>query len=138
MHYYPTILPHVNKSKLERYKKYSSPTTMLYSNEGMFQVKSGKLYQVHFKDDENSVQKNIGKCKVICDNSYITWTPSNKLPYDFIRKDVTVNCYVNGSLKMYIEETDGKVSHLYFYVKDTNIYNIEEEIADMLELCAKS
>ena len=57
MHYYPTILPHVNKSKLERYKKYSSPTTMLYSNEGMFQVKSGKLYQVHFKDDENSVQK---------------------------------------------------------------------------------
>ena len=138
MHYYPTILPHVNKSKLERYKKYSSPTTMLYSNEGMFQVKSGKLYQVHFKDDENSVQKNIGKCKVVCDNSYITWTPSNKLPYDFIRKDITVNCYVNGSLKMYIEECGGNVTHLYFYVKDTNIYNIEEEIGNMLELCAKS
>ena len=107
---------------------------MLYSNEGMFQVKSGKLYQVHFKDDENSVQKKIGNHKFICDNSLITWTPSNKLPYKFIRKDLMLSCYVNGSLKMYIEETEGKVTHLYFYVKDTNIYNIEEEISDMIEL----
>ena len=134
MHYYPTILPHVNKSKLEMYKNYSSSTTMLYSNEGLFQVKSGKLYQVHFKDDERYIKKNIGKYKFVCDNSSITWKPSNKLPYEFIRKDIIVNCYVNGSIKMYIEECDGNVSHVYFYVKDSNIYNIEEEISNMVEL----
>lgn len=134
MHYYPQILPHVNKSKLEKFKKYSSPTIMLYSNEGLFQVKSGKLYQVHFKDDHNSVEKKIGQNRFVCDNSEIIWTPSNKLPYDYERKDVLLNCYVKGSLKMYVEETKGKVSHVYFYVKDPSLYGIEEEINELLNL----
>lgn len=133
MHYYPTILPHVNRSKIEKYKKYSSPTTMLYSNEGLFQVKSGKLYQVHFKDDENSSEKRINGVRFVCDNSEVKWTPSNKLPYHYVRKDITLSCYENGSLKLYIEEEKGKTTHMYFYVKNTNLYGIEEEISEMFK-----
>lgn len=134
MHYYPCILPHINKSNLTKYKKYTASTTMLYSNEGLFQVKSGKLYQVHFKDDASSCKKKIGQTQFICDNSAISWTPSNKLPYDYLRKDITSHCYENGSLKLYIEEYEGKINHIYFFVKDTSIYKIEEEIAAMVEM----
>ena len=136
MHYYPLILPYINKSKLEKFKKYTARTTLLYSDEGMFQIKGGKLYQVHFVDDENSFRKKLGSCEFICDDSKIEWTPSNKLPYEFDRRDTINHCYEKGTLKLYIEECEGRIEHIYFYVKDTQIYGIEEDIMEMLS-CAK-
>ena len=135
MHYYPVILPNINKNKLTRFKKYSAETTMLYSDEGLFQVKTGKLYQVHFIDDNNSYKKKIGPVQFICDNSQIKWSPSNKLPYNFVRKDIMVNCYEKNSIKLYIEETNGKPTHIYFYIKDTSLHEIENEIEEILKLC---
>ena len=136
MYFYPTVLPNLNRKKLKSLEKYSSQSTLLYSDEGLFQVKNGKLYQVHFIDDENAKRKNIGTNNFICDNSEIKWTSSNKLPFSFKRKDIMVYCYEKGSVKLYIEEDNEKPSNVYFYVKDESIYGIEDDIAQMME-CAK-
>jgi hypothetical protein len=136
MHYYPLILPYINKSKLVKFKKYSAKSTLLYSDEGLFQVKGGKLYQVHFIDDENSFKKKLGTHEFMCDDSKIEWSLCNKLPYEFERRDIINHCYEKGSLKLYLEEFEGNIVNLYFYVKDIQIYGIEDDIIEMLT-CAK-
>ena len=133
MYFYPTVLSNINKKKLKPLEKYSSRSTMLYSDEGLFQIKNEKIFQVHFIDDVRAKCMKIGDNNFVCDDSEINWTQSNKLPYSFKRKDIMVYCYEKGSVKMYIEEVKDQTNHVYFYVKAQNIYGVEDDIAEMME-----
>lgn len=136
-HYYPKQLPFIKKENLNKYKIYSKPSTLLYSDEGLYQVKDAKLYQVHFNDDLDDEIIKIGNIEFVCDNSKIIWSSVNKLPYNFKRRDILVTCYELGSVKMYIEEENNICKHVYFFVKDKNIYGIENDISYLIQ-CAKS
>jgi len=140
MHYYPCILTHINTEKLRAKKNvkcHKSETTLLYSSEGMFQLRKGQLYQVHFQDDENSEKRRINGIDYICDKSNIIWTPCNKLPYDFERRDITEICFERGSVKFYINECGGKLVNCFFSIKSQDILDIEEDIAELMA-CAQA
>ena len=139
MHYYPFTLPHINLDNLRRknIKHYKNNLTLLHSSEGHFQVRKGQIFQVHFNDDENSVKKNINGMDFICDSSTVVWTPSNKLPYEFIRKEITETCFELGSVKFYIHDENGKIVHCYFSIKDNQIHDIEEDISHLMK-CAQA
>ncbi len=140
MHYYPSILPHINIDKLRAKKNikcHKSETTMLYSSEGMFQIRKGQLYQVHFHDDENSEKCRINGVDYICDKSKIIWSPSNKLPYDFERRDITELCFERGSVKFYVNLWNGKIIHCFFSIKSLDILDIEQDIAELMA-CAQA
>jgi hypothetical protein len=140
MHYYPCILPYINTDKLKAKKNvkcHKSETTMLYSSEGMFQIRKGQLYQVHFQDDEHSEKRKINGVDYVCDNSNIVWSSCNKLPYDFERRDITELCFERGSVKFYVNECKGKIIHCFFSIKSQNILDIEQDIAELMA-CAKA
>ena len=139
LYYYPSEIPnHVDKTKLNHISNKTYSTTMLYSNEGMFQIQKGKLYSVHFNDDITSKKIKIDNKEYITDETEIQWKPCNKLPYDFLRKDITVNCYEKGSIKMYLEEFNNCVIHMYFFVKDRNIHGIHEDIQELMRKVLKA
>lgn len=132
MYYYPKILPIINLSKLNEIKHRKSETTMLYSSEGLFQIRKGNLYQVHFLDSIQSEKRKINAVEYICDDSIISWSPSHKLPFEFNRSDIIEFCYEYGSVKFYVHQCEGKIIHAFFYIKDDNIYEIEEDIANLM------
>lgn len=142
MKYYPTLLPYVNIEKLKskNIKSKVSSTTMLYSPEGIFQIRNGQLYQVHFKDALENTKCKIKGVEYIRDDSEIIWTPSSKLPYNFERRDITETCFERGSVKFYVlKNNEQKMTHCYFQIKDPNILDIEKDIGEMMSLaCAKS
>ena len=137
MYFYPEKIPLIDISKIKHLKKYTNNTTMLYSSEGLFQIKSGKLLKVHFNDDKNTFKKCIGSTNFICDNSDIIWTPCNKIPYNFKKKEIVVNCYEKGNAKLYLELINDRINHIYFYIKDPSLYGTENDIIDILK-CAKN
>ena len=139
MYYYPVSVPEkINKNKLQGIKVSNYKTSMLYSSEGIFQLKKGRIYRVHYTDDSSSKTIMIGKTKYVCDRSETKWTESHKIPYQFVRKEITATCYEVGSVKMYIEEDKEKVSHIYFYVSDINIYGIENDIQELMRKVLKA
>jgi len=139
LYYYPTQIPvSIDKSKLNTLKNHTYTTTLLYSSEGMFQIRKGKLYSVHFEDDNDSKTVKLGDVNYIVDKSNIKWSSVDKLPYDFIRKDTNVTCYEKDSLKFYIEETENKISHMYFFVKDPNFYGINNDIIEFMRKILKA
>jgi hypothetical protein len=137
MYIYPCNLPKVNKKKLSHFKSHTYTSSMLYSTEGLFMIKKNKLCQLHFKDDTQAIKKRIMDTDFIYDDSEIQYSNSHKIPYEFIRRDIIVTCYDMGSIKCYMEETDGILSHLYFRISDKNIFGIEEDINEFIQ-CAKS
>ena len=139
MYYYPVSLPEkINKDKLQGIKVSNYKTCMLYSSEGIFQIKKGRIYRVHYTDDCSSKKITIGKTKYVCDRSETKWTESHKIPYKFVRKELAVTCYEVGSVKMYIEECKEKVSHIYFYVSESNIYGVENDIQELMRKVLKA
>lgn len=139
LYYYPKEFPRqVDKSKLDSMKFHKYNAVMLYSNEGMFQVRNGKIYSVHFQDDTNSKTIILDGLNYVVDKTEIKWTPSEKLPYDFIRKDTSVTCYECGSIKFYIEERNDKVIHMYFFIKDEKIYGVHNDIQDIMRKVLKA
>ena len=141
LYYYPTILPpKINKSKLQnlKYTNFTSYTqTILYSDEGIFQIKSGKLYTVHFNDSSSSHKVVINNDEYISDTSDIILSPCQKLPFDFIKKKYDVTSYEKGSIKMIVQEYKNELKHLYFEIKNNNIYGIHDDIKELIK-CAKS
>lgn len=138
MYYYPVSLPgKINKDKLQAIKETRYKTQMLYSKEGIFQLKKGRLYRVHYTDDCASKKITIGNTKYLCDRSETKLTESYKIPYNFIRKEIAVTCYEVGSVKMYIEEHKDRLSQIYFYVSDSNIYGVENDIQDLMRKVLK-
>ena len=137
MYYYPKILPlRINKNRLVNSKdtRVSSYTqTTLYSQEGIYHIKKGKLYTVHFNDSLNSVKNIINNDEYISDTSDIVLSPSQKLPYEFIKQDIMVTVYEKGSVKMVIEEAKDKLMHIYFEVKNNDIYGVHEDINELMK-----
>jgi len=137
LYYYPKILPlRINKNRLVNSKdtRVSSYTqTTLYSQEGIYHIKKGKLYTVHFNDSLNSVKNIINNDEYISDTSDIVLSPSQKLPYEFIKQDIMVTVYEKGSVKMVIEEAKDKLMHMYFEVKNNDIYGVHEDINELMK-----
>ena len=137
LYYYPNILPlRINKNRLVNSKdtRVSSYTqTTLYSQEGIYHIKKGKLYTVHFNDSLNSVKNIINNDEYISDTSDIVLSPSQKLPYEFIKQDIMVTVYEKGSVKMVIEEAKDKLMHMYFEVKNNDIYGVHEDINELMK-----
>ena len=137
LYYYPKVLPlRINKNRLVNSKdtRVSSYTqTTLYSQEGIYHIKKGKLYTVHFNDSLNSVKNIINNDEYISDTSDIVLSPSQKLPYEFIKQDIMVTVYEKGSVKMIIEETKDKFMHMYFEVENNDIYGVHEDINELMK-----
>lgn len=137
LYYYPKILPlRINKNRLVNSKdtRVSSYTqTTLYSQEGIYNIKKGKLYTVHFNDSLNSVKNIINNDEYISDTSDIVLSPSQKLPYEFIKQEIMVTVYEKGSVKMVIEEAKDKLMHIYFEVKNNDIYGVHEDINELMK-----
>jgi hypothetical protein len=137
LYYYPKVLPlRINKNRLVNSKdtRVSSYTqTTLYSQEGIYHIKKGKLYTVHFNDSLNSVKNIINNDEYISDTSDIVLSPSQKLPYEFIKQDIMVTVYEKGSVKMVIEEAKDKLMHIYFEVKNNDIYGVHEDINELMK-----
>lgn len=139
LYYYPKEFPRtIDKNKLNTMKYHKYNSIMLYSNEGMFQVRKGKIYSIHFDDDTNSKTIRLENVDYVVDKTEIKWTPSEKLPYEFIRKDTDVTCYECGSVKFYIEESNNKIIHMYFFVKDEKIYGVHNDIQDIMHKVLKA
>ena len=137
LYYYPKILPlRINKNRLVNSKdtRVSSYTqTTLYSQEGIYHIKKGKLYTVHFNDSLNSVKNIINNDEYISDTSDIVHSQSQKLPYEFIKQDIMVTVYEKGSVKMIIEEAKDKLMNMYFEVKNNDIYGVHEDINELMK-----
>ena len=139
LYYYPSEIPkHVDKTKLDGISNKTYRTTMLYSNEGMFQIQKGKLYSVHFNDDIDSKKITIDNKEYMSDKTEIIWKLCDKLPYEFLRRDINVFCYEKGSIKMYLEESDNSIIHMYFFVKDSNIHGIHDDIQELMRKVLKA
>jgi hypothetical protein len=139
VYYYPVSIPNsIDKKSFTTLKQNTYTSTMLYSNEGIFQIKKNKLYAIHFSDDEYPKNITIDDIKYSTDKTITHMTPCNKLPYDFIEKDILVTCYEVGSVKLYIEEEDDEISNLYFDVKDENIYGIQEDVSNLMRKVLKA
>lgn len=143
LYYYPKVLPlRINKNRLVNSKdtRVSSYTqTTLYSQEGIYHIKKGKLYTVHFNDSLNSVKNIINNDEYISDTSDIVLSLSQKLPYEFIKQDIMVTVYEKGSVKMVIEEAEeakeakDKLMNMYFEVKNNDIYGVHEDINELMK-----
>lgn len=139
VYYYPLSFPNaIDKNSLGLFKQHTYLSTMLYSNEGIFKIKKNKLYTIHFIDDNCPINTTIDDITYYIDKSIIQYTLCNKLPYDFIKKDMVVTCYDGGSVKLYIEEKDNEIHQIYFDVKDENIYEIQEEISNLMRKVLKA
>jgi len=133
--YYPITIPEfINKNKLNIENHSTYNVIMMYSVEGIFEVKKDKLSAIHFIDDEQSRIMVIDNIKYRTDNSKIKRKKCNKLPHKYIQKNIVVTCYQKGSVGLYIEMSpdDGKISQLYFVVRDDNIYGIHDDIQELM------
>lgn len=133
--YYPVTIPEfINKNKLNVENHNSYNVIMMYSEEGIFEVKKDKLSAIHFIDDEQSRSLVIDSIKYRVDNSILKRKRCNKIPHKYIQKNIVVTCYQVGSVKLYIEEgrDDGKISQLYFVVRDDSVYGIHDDIQELM------
>lgn len=145
MFYYPDIkLPgNINDSKLQSIDHKCYKITMLYSSEGIFQVKNAKLWSVFYLDDDNNntiTKTTIDNIDYVTDKSDIKFKISNKIPYEFTRRDLNITEYSKGSVTLYIERTigDDKVTNLYFNIKNQNIYGIHDDIKELMRKVLKA
>ena len=137
LYYYPKSLPtKINKDRLENLKsiKSSSYTEIyLYSNEGIYLIKKNKLYMTHFNDSNNSVKVIINEDEYISDTSDVVLTPCSKLPYSFIKKEMSITSYEKGSIKMILQECNNSLEHIYFEIKNNDIYGIHDDIKELFQ-----
>lgn len=133
MNYYPSVLPHINLDKIKKMKHKSTRTTMLYSDEGIFRIKQNQLDKLHYKDADHTEKRKLKGIEFVCDNSKTITTGVQKLPYTFERREFNEIRIEQGSVKMYIHESKGKVSHIWFYIHNQQIHNIEDDIIKLME-----
>lgn len=136
MYYYPVTIPKVNIMKLKhnpqvKHKTYK--TTMLYSNEGIFQIRDNHLFRTYFDDDDTGGEmKKINGVELVWDKTKVHWIPTNKIPYNYEKREISISVFEKPAVKMYVEEYKGRFNHIYFYVKTPGVYGVDEEIAEFL------
>lgn len=134
-YYYPLSLPVLDLDKIERYCDKKEKIIRLYSDEGIFQVKKSKIFRIHYIDDEtNGKRMKVGKWDFVSDDSKIILNLSNKIPYNFEKREFTI--YKKGLMTIEIQKS--KVANMYFTVDSPEIHGIEEDIINcMKNICAK-
>lgn len=129
-------LSHVNS--IQEHLVSEKESHLIYSNEGLFEIKGDKIYKKKIVD-ENTEKNKIDNHEIILDKSRIknTYTVS-QIPYNHIFKKMLIKTYSlrdKSRIKLIIEMNEDKIEDIYLSTQELLLtHSLKEDILTFLSV----
>ena len=135
--YMPNIdISKINCNTLTQYLQSTKYSMKIYTMNGIFEFKGGKLYKANIIDAEVE-RKYINNTHFLIDNSYYKFNfEQYQLPIDHVVEKINISQYIlrkKAKLSLNIERIDNKIVDVYFLTsEDLENIPIQEDICTFL------